>query len=214
MASASARRRRSSTTRERAWRVCSCVCRMLSCASSAAKSSSPLAAAIGSAERLGLPNLGGHADAAVTMGCVLDQRDHDPMGSNVPHNGSLMRDIGAAGRKIDGGSGGKTHQQRRPSRDSGRAGAARPCVVRDANMGHHSAGGHISWCPKLESRTTHRAADGHLRLEDGRCHHRPRRRSDDLLVFAGFVVRRRATPPPANPTPSWFGCSSHETGSA
>ena len=30
-----------------------------------------------------------------------------------------------------------------------------PCVVRDANMGHHSAGGHHSWCPELEVWTTH-----------------------------------------------------------
>ena len=28
------------------------------------------------------------------------------------------------------------------------------CVVRDANMGHQLAGGHSSWCPELESRTT------------------------------------------------------------
>ena len=29
------------------------------------------------------------------------------------------------------------------------------CVVRDVNMGHQSAGGNSSWCPELESRTTH-----------------------------------------------------------
>ena len=29
------------------------------------------------------------------------------------------------------------------------------CVVRDANMGHQLAGGNSSWCPELESRTTH-----------------------------------------------------------
>ena len=32
----------------------------------------------------------------------------------------------------------------------------RACVVRDANMGHRLANGHCSWCPELESRTTHR----------------------------------------------------------
>ena len=31
------------------------------------------------------------------------------------------------------------------------------CVVRDANMGHQLAGGSSSWCPELESRTTHMA---------------------------------------------------------
>ena len=30
------------------------------------------------------------------------------------------------------------------------------CVVQDANMGHHLAGGNSSWCPELEYRTTHR----------------------------------------------------------
>ena len=29
------------------------------------------------------------------------------------------------------------------------------CVVPDANMGHQLAGGNSSWCPELESRTTH-----------------------------------------------------------
>ena len=29
------------------------------------------------------------------------------------------------------------------------------CVVRDANMGHQLAGGNSSWCPELESGTTH-----------------------------------------------------------
>ena len=33
-----------------------------------------------------------------------------------------------------------------------------PCVVRDANVGHQLASGNSSWCPKLESRTTHPTA--------------------------------------------------------
>ena len=38
----------------------------------------------------------------------------------------------------------------------GRSGStAIPCVVRDANMGHQLAGENSSWCPELESRTTH-----------------------------------------------------------
>ena len=32
---------------------------------------------------------------------------------------------------------------------------AHACVVQTANMGHHLAGGNHSWCPELESRTTH-----------------------------------------------------------
>ena len=42
---------------------------------------------------------------------------------------------------------------------SGGSGSPRPassCVARDANMGHQLAGDNSSWCPKLESRTTHR----------------------------------------------------------
>ena len=31
------------------------------------------------------------------------------------------------------------------------------CVVQDANKGHQLTGGHSSWCPELESRTTHRS---------------------------------------------------------
>ena len=31
---------------------------------------------------------------------------------------------------------------------------ASACMVRDANVGHHLAGGNSSWCPELESRTT------------------------------------------------------------
>ena len=34
--------------------------------------------------------------------------------------------------------------------------APRSCVVRDANMGRQLAGSNCSWCPELESRTTHR----------------------------------------------------------
>ena len=30
-----------------------------------------------------------------------------------------------------------------------------PAWSADANMGHQSAGGNSSWCPELESRTTH-----------------------------------------------------------
>ena len=37
------------------------------------------------------------------------------------------------------------------------AGEFGACVVRDANMGHQLAGGNSSWCPELESRTTHRS---------------------------------------------------------
>ena len=33
-----------------------------------------------------------------------------------------------------------------------------PRVVRDANMGHQLAGGNRSWCPELESWTTHLAS--------------------------------------------------------
>ena len=32
------------------------------------------------------------------------------------------------------------------------------CVVPDANMGHQLAGGNSSWCPELESRTTHQSS--------------------------------------------------------
>ena len=39
-----------------------------------------------------------------------------------------------------------------------RRSAACACVVRDANMGHQLADGNRSWCPELESRTTHHLA--------------------------------------------------------
>ena len=44
------------------------------------------------------------------------------------------------------------------------------CVVRDANMGHQLAGGNSSWCPELESRTTHRSASVHEDLHDWSVH--------------------------------------------
>ena len=49
--------------------------------------------------------------------------------------------------------------------------SAAACVVRGANRGHHLADGRSSWCPKLESRTTHRLPRRppreHLLLEPG-----------------------------------------------
>ena len=41
------------------------------------------------------------------------------------------------------------------------AGEQSPCVVRDAIGGHQLAGGHSSWCPELESRTTYAASTSH-----------------------------------------------------
>ena len=44
---------------------------------------------------------------------------------------------------------------------------AATCVVRDANMGHQFAGGNSSWCPDLESRTTHRVSKpGPVHVQD------------------------------------------------
>ena len=56
-----------------------------------------------------------------------------------------------------------------PASDGGYA-LSRACVVRDANIGHQLAGDNSIWCPKLESRTTHRLFGGQVKhplLEPG-----------------------------------------------
>ena len=49
------------------------------------------------------------------------------------------------------------HQQLAEELQPGVRERRQACVARDANMGHRLAGGHSSWCPELESRTTRTA---------------------------------------------------------
>ena len=63
----------------------------------------------------------------------------------------------------------------------------RPCVARDANIGRQLVGGNSSWCPELESRTTHR-----------RCSIRAPRRP--ASVGANAEATRTPSAAPAAPT--------------
>ena len=62
-----------------------------------------------------------------------------------------------SGNPVKGGE--KAFQKLRPWSSSS---SVWSCAVRDANMGHQLAGGNSSWCPELESRTTHRSDDSTL----------------------------------------------------